>query len=253
MIHFVVAVHHGNAGAFPKRVAGQRLLKGFGPILVTLWLSGGLFGFWLANWNVPLVAALAAVGTCLLYGSTQFLMRNLEANEKERLRYARGFEGELLVSWTLDALGTDWHIFHGLQLTEREDFDHVVVGPRGLFYIQTKNRRGLIARSDDTLVLNGVPDKVTSTVRSQAMELKRRLADETGTPVRWIKAVVVVPFASIDLDNDVTNVAVVDQEGMVPYIERQRQEFDQAQIESYVAALSRLAAKRPLARRWRPR
>jgi hypothetical protein len=45
--------------------------------------------------------------------------------------------------WALDELGSDWHVFHGLKLWQDQDFDHVLLGPRGVFYIQIKHLQGM--------------------------------------------------------------------------------------------------------------
>ena len=37
--------------------------------VVLLWVSGGIFGFWLAKWDVPIVAGMCLVAVGLLYGS----------------------------------------------------------------------------------------------------------------------------------------------------------------------------------------
>jgi hypothetical protein len=69
--------------------------------------------------------------------------------------YARGLDGERLVALVLNELGSDWHVFHGLKLWQDQDFDHVLVGPRGNLYIQTKNWRGLVTRHGDNVLHNG--------------------------------------------------------------------------------------------------
>ena len=60
--------------------------------------------------------------------------------------HARGLDGERVVALVLTELWSDWHVFHGLKLWQDQDFDHVLVGPRGIFYMQTRNWRGLMTR-----------------------------------------------------------------------------------------------------------
>ena len=158
-------------GEYPRKVASHRLIRGFGPVLVLLWISGVLFGFWLARWDVPLVALGALLTLGVLTFLTRFVTRNLESNEKEYVRYARGMQGELLVAWTLSGLSADWHVY------------------------------------DPTVI------------QRQVMALKERLAAETGTPVRWVRAILAAPFASVDVDG--------------------------TQIDAHVAALSRIAESQP--------
>jgi len=153
------------------------------------------------------------------------------------------------VSSILDELGGECYVFHGLQLREGQDFDHVLVGPGGLFYIQTKNWRGHITRGTDEVLRNGERVSAIGTIRSQAMDLKDRLAKETGSPVRWVNAILAIPFAWIDGKGEPRNVAVLHQQDMLAYIERQSKQLDRAQVEGFVAALNRIARSRPVPHR----
>lgn len=59
-------------------------------------------------------------------------------------RAARGAEGERKVGSILEDLAPDWHVLHGVWLGHG-DIDHVLVGPGGVFTIETKSHRGQIA------------------------------------------------------------------------------------------------------------
>jgi hypothetical protein len=77
------------------------------------------------------------------------------------------------------------------------------------------------------------------------MQLKARLASE-GLVVRWLNAVLAVPFAHVALKGrDVKNVAVVNVRTLVTYLRGRSDELDRQQIEGYVAALDRIAEARP--------
>ena len=73
-------------------------------------------------------------------------------------------------------------------------------------------------------------------------------ARDTGIPVRWVNATLVFPFAWIDVTGEPKQVAVLNQSSLLRYINRRSTEFDRGQIESYVAALERIAMSRPLPR-----
>jgi hypothetical protein len=65
-------------------------------------------------------------------------------------RWAQGAAGEEYVGEVLDGLrGSGWLALHDVQL-ERGNIDHVLVGPAGIFTIETKSHRGRInARTID--------------------------------------------------------------------------------------------------------
>jgi hypothetical protein len=85
-------------------------------------------------------------------------------------------------------------------------------------------------------------------IRAQAMQLKDRLSKETGAPVRWVNAILAVPFAWIDVKGEPKNVAVLQQQDLLKYIQRQARQFDQAQIDRCVVALERIIRARPVPR-----
>ena len=106
----------------------------------------------------------------------RFVEANVDSIRGDGLKYARGLDGERLVSSILDELGSEWHVFYGLQLWQDQDFDHVLVGPGGLFNIQTKNWRGQITRAADELLRNGECVGALGAIRTQAMVARRVIA-----------------------------------------------------------------------------
>lgn len=56
--------------------------------------------------------------------------------------WARGAEGEEIVGGILESLvGDGWQVIHDVSFG-RGNIDHIVVGPGGLFTVETKSRRG---------------------------------------------------------------------------------------------------------------
>jgi hypothetical protein len=81
-------------------------------------------------------------------------MRNIE---KRRNAYRRGAEGEDQVARIVASFPDDFHVIHDLA-TPFGNVDHVVVGPTGVFFLDTKSWRGVItANGDGELLVNGHP------------------------------------------------------------------------------------------------
>ena len=57
-----------------------------------------------------------------------------------------------------------------------------------------------------------------------------------------------MPFAWIDVKGEPKNVAVLQQQDLLKYIQRQAKQFDQAQIDRCVVALERIVRARPVPR-----
>jgi hypothetical protein len=152
----------------------------------------------------------------------QYQSRRIDHYERERMNWRKGAVGECLVADVLSALSDQYWVINDIT-TGSGNLDHVVVGPTGVFAIETKHWRGTVAAgSDGELLLNG---KTTSTpnvgqlvrrtmaVREQVMALTRR--DEL-----FIKAVMVFPRARVDaLFGTTSHVHCLTDERVCEYIE----------------------------------
>lgn len=104
-----------------------------------------------------------------------------------------GALGEQRVARVLAALGPEWHVLHSIPVGKRgSDIDHVVVGPAGVFTLNTKHHRGAnVWVAGRTLMVNG---QRTPYLRNSAHEAARAsalLTRSAGYPVE-VRAVVVL-------------------------------------------------------------
>jgi hypothetical protein len=97
--------------------------------------------------------------------------------------WQRGAKGERHTAWLLDRLGRDGYVvFHDLAMPDSPaNLDHVVVGPSGVFVIDSKQWTGQVHQSADGLVWHDHYrlDRTLATIRWQAETLGRLL----GVPV----------------------------------------------------------------------
>jgi hypothetical protein len=107
----------------------------------------------------------------------------------------RGERGELRVAEVLDDLrSSGYRAFHDL-VQEGFNIDHVVVGPAGVFAIETKFRSGsgeITFRNGEGLFVGGFPDErdCLKQARGNAREMNQ-LIKETCQLDIWVKPVVV--------------------------------------------------------------
>jgi hypothetical protein len=87
------------------------------------------------------LAALAAIGLAS------------KLIEPDAERWERGAKGERKVGAALEDLGGDWHVLHDISLG-RGNIDHILVGPGGVFTVETKSHPGRISvdRIDDHML-----------------------------------------------------------------------------------------------------
>lgn len=98
-----------------------------------------------------------------------------------------GAEGERKTGAILRKLPTDWVVFHDLVLYgSRENIDHVVVGPPGVFTIETKNYKHGIVLKDGRATSAG---RSQQKVIAQAQRQARVVGLLTSEPVSPIVAV----------------------------------------------------------------
>ncbi|WP_166788408.1 nuclease-related domain-containing protein [Cryobacterium sp. TMS1-13-1] len=61
----------------------------------------------------------------------------------DSVAWYRGAQGEIEVGRILSRLPPEWRVFHALPIGEADaDIDHLVIGPGGIFTINTKHHRG---------------------------------------------------------------------------------------------------------------
>ena len=84
------------------------------------------------------------------------LARILGVHRDER-HWRVGADGEEEVAWRLRKLGKGWHVLHSVPVGDRgSDIDHVVIGPGGVFTLNTKNHTGQrVSVTASTVFVNG--------------------------------------------------------------------------------------------------
>lgn len=90
--------------------------------------------------------------------SAKRLREKAERQARVAAMFERGAEGEEATAAALAALpAEDWTVFHDLRWPGRKfaNVDHVVVGPGGVFVIDSKNWTGSISVTDNVLRQNG--------------------------------------------------------------------------------------------------
>jgi Nuclease-related domain len=112
--------------------------------------------------------------------------------------WREGAEGERKAEKALSPLERDgWHVVHDIQ-NGRGNYDHVAVGPSGVYLFESKNLQGIVS------VQGGVPhltrrhdpeqalafDRVRPRALAGAARLKSEIEQRTGHRV-WVQAVVV--------------------------------------------------------------
>jgi hypothetical protein len=157
----------------------------------------------------------------------------------------KGKGGEPAVGDLLKRLAFDYQIIHGLP-TRDGYIDHVVVGPTGVFVIETNGFTGRVFPKDGRLARKGsFFDPDLRVARSEAIEVRRRL-EASGIEL-WVDAILVFPSARMSKPRiDLSRVTALHGSALLDFIRRRPQNMDAQVISRAVAAIR--AAQAPLRR-----
>jgi len=117
--------------------------------------------------------------------------------------YKQGFEGEKQVTTVLSStLSDDYFLINDVQLVagRRSNIDHIVLGPTGIFVLETKNHTGKIVCYEDSWT--GIGQNPFTQARGNASRVYG-VIEASGIFVSkppWIQAVVVFPNKKAKLD-----------------------------------------------------
>lgn len=134
-------------------------------------------------------------------------VRGIFSLEAAADQYYGGAIGEYDVGLVLSRLPHEFHVFHGLGFYAG-DVDHVVVGPTGIFVVETKNHSGTISLRDGGLYRNGelLRHDFVHQATSEAIYVKRQL--KTQVPCH-IQPLVVFSRAKVRIRTAVFGVRVI--------------------------------------------
>jgi hypothetical protein len=190
--------------------------------------------------NIFLCVAIVATG-CAVIGLRRLIPKFQNLN--------RGELGELKVGEILDELKqSGYKPIHGIT-RNGFDIDHVVVGPAGVFVIETKFRSGhgtINFRSGEGLFVNGAPDIIdrdpVAQAKGNAAEVRKIIKEHCNLTI-WTTAVVVfVGSWKVKENWYTTDVRVQAADKLLEYFDRQDQpNLTRAEINLIASHLERCA------------
>jgi Nuclease-related domain len=152
-------------------------------ITIVLVIAVFVYSFYVEGVAARLLAAVGG-GLAAMMGFGWLLGGHASA-----LSWRWGAEGEQWTAREIEKLGVEWRVEHDIP-HEYGNWDHVVVGPPGVYLLDTKALHGSPEVRDDALrsgrlVFRGAP------ARGGAREIHDLLAERFGR-APWVQAVVVV-------------------------------------------------------------
>lgn len=151
-----------------------------------------------------------------------------------------GLFGEAMVAHLLGMLPATFHCMHDITVRsngKRSNIDHLVVGPTGIWVIETKNWKGEFQKRDGVLLHDGY-DQSSLIRRTVASTFDVRAAlGAAHDDVRWINAVIVSTKARVPERLDFGKAVVVGASDVIPLIRGGRQVLTLQEIDRIAGCL----------------
>lgn len=155
----------------------------------------------------------------------------------------RGALGELAVAQRLAGLGPEWRVIHAVPVgTRGADIDHLVIGPTGVFTVNTKHHAGRSVWVGERRVM--VDGQRTDHLRNAAHEAaraSRRLSAATGVAVDVAPLVVIVGASRLTANARSAQVVVLSSGSVAGWLRSRPWFLPPESVDSIAAAASDLA------------
>lgn len=195
-------------------------------------------------------AGYSVAAECLrVQAEAELLDPSLRSSDGVRLHegawsWYQGALGEIHVGQVLASLGSEWRVLHSVPIGQEDtDVDHILIGPNGVFVLNTKHHAGAsVWVGDVVMMINNAKTPHLHRARSENVKVGQRLRAKVGFPVEVRSAIVVVGERKItDIrDADRRPIAVVSSRHLVRWLTAQPATLSRTELD-----LVRLAAEEP--------
>jgi hypothetical protein len=162
-----------------------------------------------------------------------FVARVLGVKTDER-NWRVGAKGEEMVAKELQKLGPHWRVLHAVEVGNRgSDIDHIVIGPAGIFTLNTKRHPGGRAWvADRAIQVNRQRTDYLRNSRYEGARASRLLSTAHGTPIEARPVIVFVDLHKFDVKQQPPDVHVTTRKRLVGWLEALPIVWDSATIEA---------------------
>lgn len=144
--------------------------------------------------------------------------RIVDVRTDER-NWRRGAQGEEAAARRLTRLSRDWSVVHDLTIgTRGANLDHLVIGPAGVFSLNTKNLTGTVVVSARTFRHNNFRTTYLSDAVREADKVRTRVSAALGRPISVIP-VIVIAGAEVEIRKQPSDVMVLTERSVVRWLE----------------------------------
>lgn len=174
-----------------------------------------------------------------------FVARVFGVHTDERA-YRVGADGEEEVAWRMRKLGDGWHVLHSVPVGEKDsDIDHVVIGPPGVFTLNTKNHsRKKVWVAEKAFMVSGQKTNYLRNSRHEAARASKLLTTACGFDVQ-VDPIIVVIAAELTIKAQPADVHVVARKRIGKWLERRPATLSPVAVEAIYEMARRDTTWRP--------
>lgn len=215
------ATHHigkpgGSAEAQYKRrrALHDARVRAERPAVLIAGVVGVGIGVWFAGSDMAKLAVFVGVIGLLVFGRLFVVPQHVTA-------WRTGADGESRTGRALDGLGGEYIVVHDRRVPgTKANIDHIVVGPPGVFVVETKSLKGKVSiRGSEVYVRGRRATAMVEEVRREALAVRMALGDENvDVPIRAVLCIhrAELPF----FQRSVSDIVIVSGRGLVGHIKK---------------------------------
>jgi hypothetical protein len=168
-----------------------------------------------------------------------FILRLLGAHSDERA-WRRGAEGEEEVAYQLRKLGDGWRVIHSVPVgTGDTDIDHVVIGPAGVFTLNTKNHLGgRVSVNAKAIDVNGTYQPYIAKSRAEGKRATKLISAACGYYVA-VRPLVVIMASDLRIKGTPQDVTVVGRKRISKWLAGQTPTLTKDSVDAIYAVARR--------------
>jgi len=212
------AVTYEKAGLSARKITHSHITIG----VFFLFLSiGGIYRYIGTNQAIASLGLIVMVIVSVkIYHWAQAMGEKAEKFTDRAIAWKQGEVAEGSVGALLETLPNGYFVVNAF-VTKDGDTDHIVVGPKGVLTIETKNQKGVVTNDMDRLLLDGHPFEKDIIEQAWAHSYYvRDLLSEKGVCALRPQPVIVFTDADVQLKERVRGVHVIGIKDLHAFLER---------------------------------
>jgi hypothetical protein len=168
-----------------------------------------------------------------------FTLRLVGAHSDERA-WRRGAEGEEEVAFQLRKLGEGWRVLHSVPVgTGDTDIDHVVIGPPGVFTLNSKNHLGgRVSVNAKAIYVNGTYQPYIAKSRAEGKRAAKLLSAACGYQVA-VRPLIVIMASDLRIKGSPEGVNVVGRKRIFKWLAGQTPTLTRDAVDAIYAVARR--------------